>query len=102
MRYACDGLKRPRLDRPYVRRDGKLQPASWPEAFAAVAAATQALKGTQMAAVAGDTADTEAMYAHKSLMTAHGSPNTDCRQDGAASGDGPPAGGVAHPTTPAI
>src|SRR3546814_13641327 len=44
-RYACDGLKRPRLDRPNVRREGKQQTASRPEAFAAVAAAMQALKG---------------------------------------------------------
>jgi NADH-quinone oxidoreductase subunit G len=32
-RHAVDGLLRNRLDRPWVRRDGKLQPASWEEAF---------------------------------------------------------------------
>src|SRR6201996_1266625 len=37
-RFACDGLKRQRLDQPYVRRNGKLQPATWGEAFAAIAA----------------------------------------------------------------
>ena len=36
-RFACDGLKRQRLDRPYVRKDGKLQPATWQAAFAAIA-----------------------------------------------------------------
>src|SRR5438477_12836763 len=28
-RHACDGLSRQRLDRPYVRVNGKLKPASW-------------------------------------------------------------------------
>ena len=37
-RYALDGLKRRRLDKPWVRRNGKLEPASWDEAFAAIAA----------------------------------------------------------------
>jgi NADH-quinone oxidoreductase subunit G len=83
-RFACDGLKRQRLDRPYVRRDGKLQPASWDEAFAAIARRTQGVPGHRMAAIAGDHADVEAMYALKELMSALGSPNLDCRQDGAA------------------
>ena len=32
-----DGLARQRLDKPYIRKNGKLQPATWPEAFAAIA-----------------------------------------------------------------
>ncbi len=82
-RFACDGLKRQRLDRPYVRRDGKLQPASWEEAFAAIARRVQGVAGHRMAAIAGDLADVEAMFALKELMAALGSPNIDCRQDGA-------------------
>src|SRR5205085_1858072 len=35
-RFALDGLSRRRLDRPYVRRDGKLVEASWRDAFAIV------------------------------------------------------------------
>ncbi|WP_343713563.1 NADH-quinone oxidoreductase subunit NuoG [Inquilinus sp.] len=88
-RYAIDGLKRRRIDRPYVRRDGKLQPASWAEAFQAIAAKTQRLDGKRMAAIAGDTVDAEAMVALKDLMTAFGSPNLDCRQDGAKLPAGP-------------
>ena len=88
-RYACDGLKTQRLDRPYVRENGKLRPASWNEAFAAVASAMKGLSGDQMAAIAGDTVDAEAMYSLKSLMSALGSGNVDCRQDGAKIGDGP-------------
>jgi NADH-quinone oxidoreductase subunit G len=83
-RYACDGLKRQRLDVPYVRRGGKLQPASWNEAFAEIAAKLRGLDGSRIAAIAGDLADMEAMLALKELMQGLGSSNIDCRQDGAA------------------
>ncbi|MFO1059558.1 MAG: NADH-quinone oxidoreductase subunit NuoG [Dongiaceae bacterium] len=82
-RHACDGLKRQRLDRPYVRRDGKLRPASWAEAFAAIGEGLKGLPGERIAAIAGDLADVESMYALKGLMQALGSPHLDCRQDGA-------------------
>src|SRR5574338_1390332 len=36
-RYAEDGLSRQRLDRPYIRENGKLRPASWNEALEAAA-----------------------------------------------------------------
>ena len=82
-RYACDGLRRQRLDRPYVRRDGKLQPASWDEAFAAIRERVRGLAGSRIAAIAGDLCDAESMVALKDLMNGLGSPNIDCRQDGA-------------------
>ncbi len=82
-RFACDGLRRQRLDQPYVRRDGKLKPASWDEAFQAIAARLKGVDGARIAAIAGDLADCESMMALKDLMTALGSQNTDCRQDGA-------------------
>jgi NADH-quinone oxidoreductase subunit G len=83
-RFACDGLRRQRLDRPYVREAGKLKPVTWREAFAAIAHGVEGIKGSQMAAIAGDLVDCESMIALKDLMTALGSPNIDCRQDGAA------------------
>ncbi|MBW8268495.1 NADH-quinone oxidoreductase subunit NuoG [Caldovatus aquaticus] len=83
-RFALDGLKRRRLDRPWVRRDGRLLPATWPEAFAAIARRLTALPGHRIGAVAGDLADAESVVALKDLMTALGSANLDCRQDGAA------------------
>ncbi len=83
-RYAVDGLKRQRLDRPYIRVDGKLKAASWPEALDAVARRLSGLSGGKVAAIAGDQADAESMFALKGLMAALGSPNLDCRQDGAA------------------
>jgi len=82
-RFSCDGLKRQRLDTPYVRRQGKLQTASWQDAFTAIADRLQPLAGNQIAAIAGDLADCESMIALKDLMAALGSANVDCRQDGA-------------------
>jgi NADH-quinone oxidoreductase subunit G len=83
-RFSYDGLKRQRLDRPYVRKDGKLQPASWAEAFAAIAAKVKGIPGDRIAALAGDLVDAEAMLALKDLVEGLGSKNLDCRQDGAA------------------
>ncbi len=82
-RFACDGLKRQRLDRPYVRENGRLREAEWDEAFAAIAAKLKTMPATSVAAIAGDLADCESMLALKDLMAAVGSPNIDCRQDGA-------------------
>jgi NADH-quinone oxidoreductase subunit G len=83
-RYAVDGLRRQRLDRPYLRIDDKLKPASWPEALDAIAKRVIGLPGNRLAAIAGDFADAESMFALNGLMSALGSPNIDCRQDGAA------------------
>ncbi|AWK84793.1 NADH-quinone oxidoreductase subunit NuoG [Azospirillum thermophilum] len=82
-RYAYDGLKRQRLDRPYVRKDGKLVPASWAEAFQAIAARLKGVPGNRIAAISGDLADVESQFALKELMQGLGSTNLDCRQDGA-------------------
>jgi NADH-quinone oxidoreductase subunit G len=82
-RFSFDGLKRRRLDRPWVRRDGKLVPATWPEAFAAIAARLRGLDGARIGALAGDLCDAESMLALKDLFSALGSRNFDCRQDGA-------------------
>lgn len=85
-RYSIDGLKRQRLDRPYVRENGKLREANWGEAFAAIAEKMQTLEPQQIGAIVGDMVDAEAMTALKDLMDAVGSPNIDCRQDGSAIG----------------
>ena len=78
-RYAVDGLMKRRLDRPYVRRDGKLQPASWDEAFAAIAAVEA---GSSVAAVAGDLLDCETMFAARELLAKLGSTLIEGRQTG--------------------
>ena len=82
-RYAIDGLKRQRLDRPYIRENDKLRPAEWAEALAVVASKLQNTSASKVAAIAGDQCDAESMFALKQLMGAIGSPHLDCRQDGA-------------------
>ncbi len=78
-RHAVDGLIRRRLDRPFVRRAGKLVEATWDEAFAAIAAVDA---GSSVAAVAGDLVDCETMYAAKALLASMGSTLLEGRQTG--------------------
>jgi NADH-quinone oxidoreductase subunit G len=83
-RFIWDGLRRARLDRPYVRRDGKLEETGWSEAFTEIADRVKAAGGGKIGAIAGDLAAVEEMFALKSLLGKLGSPHMDCRQDGAA------------------
>ena len=80
-RHHVDGLMRRRLDRPYVRKDGRLVEASWAEAFAAIKAANA---GKSVAAIAGDMVDCETMFAAKALVNALGSDLLEGRQTGLA------------------
>ena len=64
-RFVWDGLRRQRLDRPYIRENGKLRPASWPEALSAAAAA---MKGKKIAGLVGDLAPVEAAFALKQMV----------------------------------
>ncbi|MGB0084333.1 MAG: NADH-quinone oxidoreductase subunit NuoG [Rhodomicrobiaceae bacterium] len=81
-RFIWDGLRRGRLDRPYIRRDGKLREASWNEAFGEIAGRVASAAPGKIGAIAGDLCAVEDLYALKSLFTALGSPHLDCRQDG--------------------
>ena len=80
-RFIWDGLKSQRLDQPYVREDGTLKPASWDKAFRTIAAKMKEAGGEKIAALAGDLADVESLFALKELFDALGSPHRDCRQD---------------------
>jgi NADH-quinone oxidoreductase subunit G len=82
-RHIVDGLRTQRLDQPYVRVNGRLQPATWPQAFAAIADKLKSVSPAKVGAIAGDLCGAEEMYALKDLMTRLGSPNIDARQDGA-------------------
>ncbi|MBO9546757.1 NADH-quinone oxidoreductase subunit NuoG, partial [Caulobacter sp.] len=88
-RYAVDGLGRQRLDRPYVRVNGSLKPATWAEAFAAVSPKIKATSPDRIGVIAGDLQDAESLKATKDLFTALGVKNLDSRQDGSALGAGP-------------
>ena len=78
-RHAIDGLVRRRLDRPYVRSEGKLIEATWAEAFATIKAVEA---GSSVAAVAGDQLDCETAYAAKALLGLMGSTLLEGRQTG--------------------
>jgi NADH-quinone oxidoreductase subunit G len=78
-RHAVDGLVRQRLDKPYVRKHGKLVAATWDEAFAAIAAVKP---GKSVAAIAGDLVDCETMFAAKALVKAMGGSLLEGRQTG--------------------
>ena len=86
-RYVIDGLRRQRLDSPFIRgRDGRLAPASWDEAFTAIASRMKKAKPATIAAITGDQCDAESMFALKTLFDKLGSGSIDCRQDGAKIG----------------
>src|SRR6188474_3539151 len=83
-RHIVDGLRAQRLDQPYVRKGGRLRPASWHEALEAVVARVKGAKPDRIGAIAGDLAAVEEMFALKDLMGRLGVTSLDCRQDGAA------------------
>ncbi len=84
-RHAVDGLAKNRLDRPFVKKNGKLQEASWEEAFGLIASKIKGLKKGQLAGLVGDLCDAESMYAFNDLMTALDG-EIECRQDGSKVG----------------
>ena len=79
-RFVWDGLRRQRLDTPYIRENGKLRPASWGEALGL---AGEKIKGaSKVAGLVGDLASVEAAFALKQLVEGLGG-NVECRTDGA-------------------
>ncbi len=100
-RYAVDGLRRRRLDRPYAGRDGK-RAVEWREALDLVADRLRAVPGERIAAIAGDLVDAEAMFALKELMAGLGAASLDCRQDGARLDPGCRAGYLFNTTIAGI
>lgn len=79
-RFVWDGLRRQRLDKPYVRENGKLRPATWPEALDKAAEAMKA--ASKIAGLVGDLAPVEAAFALKQLIQSQDG-QLECRTDGA-------------------
>ncbi|RMB08839.1 NADH-quinone oxidoreductase subunit NuoG [Eilatimonas milleporae] len=96
-RFVYDGLRKRRLDRPYVRKRGKLEEASWPEAFDVIRKQLKDLKGNQIAGLVGDLTDMEAMVALKDLLGALGSKRIEGRQDGSKLEAGARSGYLLNP-----
>src|SRR5690349_16845685 len=82
-RYAHDGLIIRRLDRPWIRRAGRLVEAEWRDALDLVAERIRSVPPERIAAIAGDLSDAETMFALKELLQGFGVASLDCRQDGA-------------------
>ena len=78
-RFVWDGLRRQRLDQPYLRENGKLRPATWPEALQAAAAE---ISGKNLVGLIGDLVPVEAGFALKNLVEGLGGA-VECRVDGA-------------------
>ena len=78
-RFVWDGLRKQRLDTPYIRENGKLRRAEWPEALAAVATA---MKSKKIGGLVGDLASVEAAFALKQMIEGQGGV-VECRTDGA-------------------
>ena len=93
-RFVWDGLRRQRLDTPYIRENGSLRKASWPEALSAAAIA---MKGKKLAGLVGDLASVEAAFALKTLIEGQGGV-VECRTDGAKLPAGNRSGYVGNAT----
>jgi NADH-quinone oxidoreductase subunit G len=81
-RHVIDGLRTQRLDQPYLRVNGRLQPASWKDAFAAIAAKVKGCEPRRIGALAGQLSGVEDMFALKQLLALLGSGNLDARYPG--------------------
>ena len=99
-RHVVDGLRVQRLDRPFLRENGRLRPASWGEAFQAIAAKLKGVDAKRVGAVVGDLAAVEEVFALKQLMASLGTANLDCRQAGP--GLDPARGRAAYTFNPTI
>jgi NADH-quinone oxidoreductase subunit G len=86
-RFVWDGLRSQRLDRPYIRERSRLRPASWTDALAVCAARIKAAGSQKTAAIIGDLASCEEIFALKLLMNGLGVKHVDCRQDGTPLGE---------------
>jgi len=83
-RYSVDGLKRRRLDHPWVKKNGKLVKTGWQETLVYVADRIAKVAGDRIGGIVGDLVDAESVLALKDLLISLGSPNLDCLQHGAA------------------
>jgi NADH-quinone oxidoreductase subunit G len=100
-RHVVDGLRTQRLDRPYIRENGKLRAASWTEAFGAIAAKAGRIDGKRIGAIAGDLCGVEEMFALKELLAKCGSANL-AVQGGDAFAGGSRASYIFNPTIAGI
>lgn len=80
-RFCVDGLKRQRLDRPYVKKNGKVQSVSLDKAYATVAKLLKQFAADEIAFVAGDLVDLETLQAAKTFAQKMAINAVECRQE---------------------
>jgi len=88
-RFAYDGLKRQRLDTPYVRKadTNEFTACGWPEILSTIREKISGIPGSQMLAIAGPMANVEAVVALKDLMNRLGCENLRSSQDDVLNAD---------------
>jgi len=81
-RFFWDGLSLQRIDKPYLRENGKLRQVSWKKAIDVASDKLLNTNPKKIASITGDLVSIESIYSIKKLMDSIKSPNTECRQDG--------------------
>ena len=74
-RFAYDGLKRQRLTQPMIRKNGKLVPVDWLEAFTFISKKLKTIQPQNLAGVLGGSVDVETAFALKEFLQKQGSFN---------------------------
>lgn len=67
-RFAYDGLKNQRLDKPYLKENGKFKAISWQQAYEVILNKFKEVEPREIAAIAGQFTDCETMYSMKKLL----------------------------------
>lgn len=81
-RFFWDGLGLQRIDKPYLKENGKFKEISWEKAINVVCQKLKGSKPDELASISGDLCSIESIYSLKKLMDSLGSQNIECRQDG--------------------
>lgn len=81
-RFSYDGLKFQRLDRPYIKKNGKFVESSFDEALSIVGAKMMSMDPSKIGVIAGVLCDVESLYVMKELMRMIGSKNIDAAELG--------------------
>ena len=81
VRFNYDGYYQQRIDQPYIRKNGTLEPVTWSDAIKSL---KQKLKQSKPLSLIGDQVDIETGYAIKKFMKNFGDNNVECRTDNQA------------------
>ena len=79
-RYACDGLLKQRIDKPYIKKEGKLVKAEWDEALDLIAEKLKSTNPDKIAGHVGDMVSLETIFSFKSFLEKIGSKNYEFRE----------------------